>query len=333
MKVWLVFIVLSMGFLAKAQEPQGVPKEIIDTYPAPNVNPLVVQETHLYDRIYRRVTDNLAMYDSPGGSLAQNWGVGFNYVTLLSEPQGDWTQITQDRWVATNTLSTDVAISRFAGVRLDEELPYPMAWLLRHVRPSSAPGLDQDPNNPFLYRYTRVSLYSFVEIDGFRWYQIGINQWVHQFNVAKIVPIEKPEGVETSKWVSIDLYEQVLIAYEDEKPVFSTLISSGLPQWSTNEGLFNVYVRYERTLMSGAYDKPDFYYLEEVPYTMYFDGDIGLHGTYWHDGFGYRQSHGCVNLSITDARWLYGWSSDTRDFSNPESKDLSVYVYSSGEYQ
>ena len=65
---------------------------------------------------------------------------------------------------------------------------------------------------------------------------------------------------------------------------------------------------------------------------MYFDGDIGLHGTYWHDGFGYRQSHGCVNLSVTDAKWLYEWAADVRDFSDPDSKDLTVYVFSSGEY-
>ncbi|MEO0596383.1 MAG: L,D-transpeptidase, partial [Chloroflexota bacterium] len=72
---------------------------------------------------------------------------------------------------------------------------------------------------------------------------------------------------------------------------------------------------------------------EDVPWTMFFDGDIGLHGTYWHDGFGYRQSHGCVNMSILDAHWLFHWSSDVRDFEVEDSPDLSVHVYSSGEYE
>jgi len=131
----------------------------------------------------------------------------------------------------------------------------------------------------------------------------------------------------------VDLYEQVLIAYEDDTPVFATLISSGLPQWSTNTGLFNIYVRYERTIMSGAEGQPDFYYLEEVPWTMYFDQDIGLHGAYWHDGFGYRRSHGCVNMSITDAAWIYRWSASEFDFTVENDLGAAVYVYYSDSYQ
>ena len=49
---------------------------------------------------------------------------------------------------------------------------------------------------------------------------------------------------------------------------------------------------------------------------MYFDGDIALHGAYWHDGFGYRKSHGCVNMTITDAHWLFQWAEDEYDFAN-----------------
>jgi lipoprotein-anchoring transpeptidase ErfK/SrfK len=123
--------------------------------------------------------------------------------------------------------------------------------------------------------------------------------------------------------VSIDLYEQVAIAYEDDQMIFATLISSGLPDWPTREGLYQVWERVESGGMSGAEGEPDFYSLESVPWTMYFDEDRSLHGTYWHDGFGYRHSHGCVNLSITDSAWFYEWAS---------GGDLWVYVYSSGDY-
>ena len=53
----------------------------------------------------------------------------------------------------------------------------------------------------------------------------------------------------------------------------------------------------------------DFYYLEDVPWTMYYDEARALHGAYWHNFFGYPQSHGCVNLSDGDAHWLYNWAS------------------------
>lgn len=316
------------------QESIGVSSDVIEAYPEPNVTPLVVNDNLIYDRVYRKIEGPLQFFDAPGGNLTNDFGPGFNYATLSGAmTQGDWTQIGADRWVQTSGLSEDVAISRFAGVELPTDgLPYTMAWTLRHLRPSETPGGDPSENNPFLYRYSRLNIYTTVEVDGFNWYQVGENQWVHQFNVAKILPAARPEGIETDKWVSIDLYEQVLIAYEGDTPVFATLVSSGLPQWSTNEGVFNVYLRYQRTLMSGAYGQPDFYYIEEVPWTMYFDNDIALHGTFWHDGFGYRQSHGCVNMSITDAHWVYQWSNDVRNLTAETPIDLGVYVYSSGEY-
>lgn len=304
----------------------GLSEAEISEYPEPNVTPLIADDEFLYDRYYRVVTGDFNVFDNPGGNLVDTLGAGFNYVTLSEPSQNGWSRIAPDKWVKDEELSEDVQISRFAGVLLPSEpLPYTMAWTLRHLRPSYTAGGDEYAENPYLYRYTRVSIYAEVELDGYRWYQIGVNQWVHQFDVAKSLPIEKPDVIETEKWISVDLYEQALIAYEGNTPVFTTLISSGLPQWSTNEGTFNIYARFSRTLMSGAYGQPDFYYLEEVPWTMYFDDDIALHGTYWHDGFGYRHSHGCVNMSITDAHWVYHWTEDLQD--------TAVHVYSSNEYE
>ena len=76
--------------------------------------------------------------------------------------------------------------------------------------------------------------------------------------------------MDTDKWIGIDLYEQVLTAYEGSSPVFTTLISSGLPQWPTNEGLHHVWLRHHNGSMSGAFQLPDFYSLQEVPWTQYF---------------------------------------------------------------
>ena len=336
-KSWIILLsLLLLSFISTVVQAQdgGVSAEIINDYPAPNVTPLVPNEDLLYDRIYRRVNNPLAIYDAPAGNLTTDYGIGYNFVTLSGQPQGEWAQIGASQWISTAGLTEDVTISRFSGVLLPVEgLPYTMAWTLRHLRPSETPGGEQADNNPFLYRYSRVNIYSVMVIDGFNWYQVGENQWIHQFNVAKVLPIARPADVNTDKWVSVDLYEQVLIAYEGDTPVFATMISSGLPEWSTNQGTFNVYLRRDRTTMSGAYNQPDFYYLEEVPWTMFFDGDIALHGTFWHDGYGYRQSHGCVNMTITDSHWLYNWSSDVRDFTVEDSPDLSVHVYSSGEYE
>ena len=64
--------------------------------------------------------------------------------------------------------------------------------------------------------------------------------------------------------------------------------------------------------MSGSFesDKSDYYYLEDVPYIMYYDKLRALHGAYWNNYLGARGSHGCVNLSVADAHWLYDWAKE-----------------------
>jgi hypothetical protein len=55
----------------------------------------------------------------------------------------------------------------------------------------------------------------------------------------------------------------------------------------------------------------DEYFIEEVPFLQYFARGQGLHAASWHDRFGHAVSHGCVNLSTADARWLFDWSPPT----------------------
>ncbi len=145
-----------------------------------------------------------------------------------------------------------------------------------------------------------------MKVDQWDWYLVGPGQWLPQQKVARVVPATRPKDA-TDKWVSVDLFEKVLTAYEGDRLVFATLVSPGLPQWQTNVGVFKVWKRLTTAPMSGAMGQPDFYSLPAVPYVMYFDNDISLHGTYWHDGYGFNHSHGCVNLSISDAHWIFNW--------------------------
>jgi len=309
----------------------GLSAEAILAYSQPNVQQLYPDDNLLYDRHYEKVLNAVDIYDAPNGNIVDRLDQGFNYITIKNTVD-NWTEIDTDRWVLTENLR-EVLPSRFGGVLLPPELPYPIAWILVNVVPSTTPGAEAPDAALPLLRYTVVNIYATVHVDDWDWYQIGIDQWVEQRKVARALPVERLTNVDTEKWVSVDLYEQVAIAYQGTTPVFATLVASGLGDWPTNEGLFHVYVRYPRTLMHGAEGNPDFYSLQEVPWTMYFDHDIGLHGTYWHDGFGYRHSHGCVNLSITDAYWLYNWASSEIDLSIPADTGAAVYVYSSGAYR
>jgi lipoprotein-anchoring transpeptidase ErfK/SrfK len=118
----------------------------------------------------------------------------------------------------------------------------------------------------------------------------------------------RPFGVTANeKWIDVDLSSQTLNAYEGNNLVYTTLISSGMTEFPTVTGMFRIWLRFEKQTMDGArlgYD----YYLENVPYVMYFYEDYALHGAYWHNNFGVPMSHGCVNIAPTDAGWLYAWS-------------------------
>lgn len=315
----------------------GISAEEIALNPEPNVELIPFNEDLIYDRWYKQVNGTVAVHDAPNGNVIRNIDAGFNFVTALEEQDG-WTKINTDEWVQTaNLVNAGGSVSRFTGVQLPEEdLPYTVAWTLVNLYPSKVPGGDPRESNGMHYRYTLVYIYDSVEIDDYRWYQIGENKWVHQFNVAKIQPIETPEDVDTDRWISIDLYEQTLIAYEGDRPVFATLIATGLDRWPTREGVYNIYYRKTRKHMSGGVVGDDYYFLEEVPWTMFFDEGRALHGAYWHDAFGYRRSHGCVNLSLTDAHWLYQWVAETFDgklTSADVEEGPAVYVYSTDQYQ
>ncbi|MHB0857046.1 MAG: L,D-transpeptidase family protein [Anaerolineae bacterium] len=115
---------------------------------------------------------------------------------------------------------------------------------------------------------------------------------------AKYLPLPT-EG----KWIEVDLSDQMLYAFEDDRVVFTTNVSTGKEHTPTVQGKFRIFQKYEAQLMSGPG-----YYLPNVPYVMYFYGAFALHGAYWHDKWGTPTSHGCVNLRIEDAQWLYAWA-------------------------
>jgi len=105
------------------------------------------------------------------------------------------------------------------------------------------------------------------------------------------------------KWIDVDLSNQILVAYEGDVVVLRTSVSTGSALTPTVTGRFRIFHKLlSQTMVGPDYVQPD------VPYVMYFYGAYSLHGAYWHDDFGRPRSHGCVNLRVAEAQWLFQWA-------------------------
>jgi lipoprotein-anchoring transpeptidase ErfK/SrfK len=105
------------------------------------------------------------------------------------------------------------------------------------------------------------------------------------------------------RWIEIDLSRQRLVAWEGSKLVYAVIVSTGKPSTPTRVGTFKIQTKYVKTRMIGeGYD------FAEVPYTMYYDGGMAIHGAYWHNLFGNAVTHGCTNVAVNHAKWLFEWA-------------------------
>jgi hypothetical protein len=130
--------------------------------------------------------------------------------------------------------------------------------------------------------------------------------WIPAAHVRLWRPLPPPEPILAGqRLIDVDLDQQTLTVWLEDQPTFATLIASGKPGYSTPLGLYRIITKRAYGKMASLPTEPDPYWVDAVPWTMYFDGRFALHGAFWHDRFGYRVSHGCINLSPIDAKIVF----------------------------
>lgn len=336
--VFSALLAFSLFGVAGAQFPygDGTPHFLAPPSREPAHGPAI---TLPYGQI---VNGGAAVYSSPSdassGAGPVSWlGSGFVFVSLagaspVSFGGQSWYQLHQGGWVAADRV-LPYSPSHFQGIEVSTPPDHPFAWVLADSPLSTAAGAKPVAGAPHVVRYERLTLLEQQDVNGVAWYRVGPEEWISQYRMG-IVPISKrPDAIgPTDKWIEVNLFEQTLSAYEGDRLVYATLVASGLPQWPTNPGLFRIYEKVRMDKMSGDEGKPDYYYLQDIPWIMYFDNDQALHTAYWHDGFGAPHSHGCVNLAPEDALWLYNWTgpdagSDQYTFSDDSNPGTWVWVH------
>jgi len=127
-------------------------------------------------------------------------------------------------------------------------------------------------------------------------------------DLSALTPIDMPKHA--GKWIRVDLSEQMVVAYDGDTPVRGFIVSTGLPGTPTVTGTFHIRAKVRSQRMVGGDPRLGNYYnLPNVQWVQYFYEDYGFHGTYWHNNFGHPMSHGCVNMTNADAKWLWDWAS------------------------
>jgi hypothetical protein len=196
--------------------------------------------------------------------------------------------------------------SEWQGTVLTGSESFPFGW----VSPNKAPVYDAPRGKKIdqLARRTRVEILAEEGEGRSRWLKLGEGRYVKADHVNEVRRIARPEGTGTHpQWIDVDLGEQVVVAYRGDQPVYVTLTSSGREPNHTPRGNYPVWGKASAiTMKSQAYDDAP-YYVNRVPWVMFFQAHNALHGAYWHDRFGGVKSHGCANLSPLDARYLFEW--------------------------
>ena len=200
----------------------------------------------------------------------------------------------------------------FQGLLFDRQLINDFGWIVDATSPRIAPNYNAKTLPEKLTREMVVQVYDKVEAGAITWYMIGLGRWVENRYIRVVdVNAAAPNGVDNNRWIEVNLLQQILTVHDNGKLVFATLIATGMgPNYYTRPGLFKVTEKKPFETMTGAFEtgKVDYYFLQDVPWTMYFDQKRALHGAYWRAMFGFPQSHGCVNISIGDSHWLYDWA-------------------------
>ena len=202
-----------------------------------------------------------------------------------------------------------------------------------------------------LYRLYYTSVYWITSLeegpDGKVWYgltddMLHVQYCVPASHIRPVLPEEltpiSPAVPAQDKHIEVSLSQQTLTAFEGDQVVLRTQVSTGVPSNGpspngiptvTPSGNFHIEVKLPSRHMGdgrltsdlGAYELPG------VPWVSFFHSTgVGFHGTYWHDNFGTRMSHGCVNMRNEDAKWLYRWANPIAAYQDWDRKGHGTYV-------
>ncbi len=251
----------------------------------------------------------------------------FNYGVKVNDPNFKvaWSFInSEDEYVSPDNVKFQKhevvphEMPKLQGLDLtkDWKLPVAYAWMKKVAK------YRKDDNGKMIPTGDHWDRQSFIQISGptevidkVSYLPTSDKAFIKKSAVTVIMEQDRPEGVKVNeKWIAVRVTHGFLVAYEGDKPVFATAMSPGKDGLSkkpkahiTKIGKWQIGWKLTTATMDGEDDGKK-WSVAEVPFTQYFKDGLALHGAWWHNNFGLPMSHGCVNLSPADAKWLFSWT-------------------------
>ncbi len=227
----------------------------------------------------------------------------------------------------------------FHGVELDQTWQLPIGWVYGSSKTKNTYEVDVAAKKVkvkgAVKRLTAVNLTpEEVEVGKHTYVQCADGSWMRKDDLRITTPSAPPADLAPNeRWLDVDLSTQTAVLFQGTTPIYATLVSTGKthPQkdqdHSSPTGEWRIREKHITATMDGdgtaAGDMP--YSIEAVPYVMYFHRSYAVHGAFWHENFGVKMSHGCINMAPLDAKYVFfhtdppvhagwqgAWSSDER---------------------
>lgn len=237
----------------------------------------------------------------------------------ITEEKERWVNTFPDQWLQRkHIVPRHPPESSLQGVTLDADTTYPFALVRRgKVVALPEPNLDKkavrklaDEQKIPVKRFSRQEILDTWPKNtkwGPKWVKLT-DGWVPKGAVAIVEPRPRPKRVgEDDKYILVDLSEQLTVAYDGGIPVYATIVSTGKTDAATPLGAWKVGTKHRSARMAGG-TGASYHFLADVPWIQYYSGGYALHGAYWHNGFGWPRSQGCVNMHPRDAQWFFGFT-------------------------
>jgi hypothetical protein len=207
--------------------------------------------------------------------------------------------------------------SAFAGYRIPEDVDFPFALVRREGAAAYSLHGKKLVKVKDIARRSALRLTGQQRLDNdVLHFQTTDGLWVSERFVSRLDSLRRPSkwAKDGERWIDVSIAKQSLMAFEGTRAVYVTLVSTGeagledpVTSKSTVRGVFRIYTKHLTTTMASNVVGEEFE-LKDIPYVQYFEEGYALHAAYWHDDFGTPRSHGCINLSPADAKWLFLWT-------------------------